>query len=289
MLAIGYLFSGNALKALFYISQCVSTGEGKPPIPTIFHNRVHLILTQIFFSLTSREADVEIPAKLKTSIQDFISLTLADSAYLDLSKLSREMVVRYCRTVQDKLGLTQQALSNSRVTQYGRIYHHIDGSPFNPDMFPFRLDHVKSVAYTLSYTQTKLMWLSKENDKALQHCQNATGQVLGIFRPIATPTTLLLIAAQHFEAEKSLSPSIISGIVTYHHYSLWIDLIGSIMDGQWEGTKIPTESRGTVRRGFLDIVKQLILQGLCVCEECVDGFITAGSKVKVPCSHALVS
>ena len=299
--------------ALHYLGKVVNGGIGesryKPPLPVAMHSRVHFVLCQLLFIIVSNRSFSAhtIPSKDLDRIQDFLSLTIPDTS-LDLSKLNFQDLISFYQKLASRMGEQKMLLTSPIVAPHSRIYHHIENEPYSPEMYAYKLDSIRADMYSLTILETKLLWINDQIELAVTALTQQTGQVLQINHQITIPATFLLQASWHFEAQMTLSPSIINGVLNYSHFMLAADLLASIFleNDQASGGllsnalsvasldsldtsnpfRIPITSTSAVRKALVACALNLLLSSLSVCDECMGALIDGNfSDTGVPCEH----
>jgi hypothetical protein len=291
-----YITVGKPIFALHYLGRAVSGGigdtSGKPPLPTNLHAKTHYLLAQTVFTLcrSSSSSIPEIAPREKARLQDFISLTLPNSS-LDLNNLSVDMAIKFISSVVERISYIQSSLSTPLIAPFSRIYHHIEGEPFNPDAFPYRLDTIKSDNFSLTLSQSRLFWINHDFKSSMEIACSILAKITGSSNTISLPTTLLLQASIHFEAQTTLSPSVIQGIYTYQHYALVSDMIAYSLVNNLKGQqdlRIPDENLIKIRKGMLEVSKILIQTSMSVCDECLVDLIDGEGRDVAHCEHGFI-
>lgn len=255
--------------ALHYIARVVSgtTNDpsdvnSKPPLSVALHLKAWVLISHVAYALMPNPHVISSSDAI--SVNAFIALTLPKVS-LDMNSLTASGIISLFEGIESKTNTVRSIVANASVSPFARLYYPIDGEPFNPDIYGYKADHHRQSLLTLAFTKSKTK------------LQTGMGFELDLIDGIGKRVcfSFLELMASHLEDEFPISPSLVSGLLSFKHYAFIADLLGLELaePGKYyipETLRLSPKSTLAVREGLIDASRTLIMMYLNCCAECYE-------------------
>ena len=283
-----------------------SNRTARPPLASHLVVNLFMQISQIFLACTLNKHLI-LPTNDCQVIENFVAKAISGLT-IDFSNLSAKSCIIYCHKIMAKLK-TMAIIGNSTiVTPYSRLNYSFDEFPFEPHFFKYRVDNLKSMMLKLISTVAKLeisvaiecVPIDKEIVRiALEDFTTSFKESIHAVEPNENiPFVLLTAVANHFEAVRTISPSLALGSFSYNIYALFADLYQlDILYPELDIAKslqVSGAKTRQVRTGLLQAARILLLSYLNTCVNCLDDYSSSeiffqkainANRHTIPCPH----
>ena len=279
----------------------------KPPLSSHLVVNLFMLISQVFFVCFTNNNSPDLPESDCKIVQTFVSSTIPGLT-VELSQLKLDDCVSYCYKLIAKLKTIAVLGNSSIVTPFSRLSCAFDEMPFEPHFFKYRVDHLKSLILDLDLTIAKMRFSQSvmnipQNMMILrQTFFELSDMVSNSVHKIEPNENLAFVflggIADHYEAVRTISPSLVLGTFSYSQYAFLADLY--LFDQYFPELKLAkllntsSNNLSQIKDGLLQAARILLLSYMNSCTLCLDAYpiseiyfqkATKVSRKTVPCQH----